>query len=399
MLTRNGWLLGFVAVAFFVAGRALALQELYLLGAGCAALLIASLALLMAARVRLRVGRQVRPVRIHAGQPARVDLSLHNAGRRTPVLRVRDPVSGTRGADLAVGPLHRDETAMAAYRIPTQRRGALTVGPLDVDLTDPFGLASSTLRAAGAVELKILPKVDDVAPVPFTLGHDPHSSAFSAHALGRVGEDFYALRHYTVGDDLKRVHWKSTARQDELMVRQDELPWQGRATVLLDNRRHAYDDDTYEAAVSATASVVVACSRRRDLVRVVTTNGGDSGFGTGGAHVDAILEYLATVNPSEQGTLQAATTTLHRTSAGGALVAVLGSADRPEIDAVLRLKSSYGAVSVVVFPTAAGGSRITPRTTRGRDAATVMVVPPEASFQTTWNRMSGLRPAPVGSTA
>jgi len=49
--------------------------------------------------------------------------------------------------------------------------------------------------------------------------------------VGRVGDDFYALRPYVVGDDMRKVHWPSTARRDELMVRQDELPWQGRVTI------------------------------------------------------------------------------------------------------------------------------------------------------------------------
>ncbi len=69
-----------------------------------------------------------------------------------------------------------------------------------------------------------------------TTGNDPLAGAEHPNALGRGGEDFYALRHYVVGDDLRRVHWPSTARHDELMVRQDELPWQGRATVLVDVR-------------------------------------------------------------------------------------------------------------------------------------------------------------------
>ena len=55
--------------------------------------------------------------------------------------------------------------------------------------------------------------------------------------LGRSGDEFYSLRPYVVGDDLRRVHWPSTARRDELIVRQDERHWQGRTTVLLDVRR------------------------------------------------------------------------------------------------------------------------------------------------------------------
>ena len=113
-----------------------------------------------------------------------------------------------------------------------------------------------------------------------------------------AGEDFYALRPYVVGDDLRRVHWPSTARHDELMVRQDELPWQGRATVLLDVRRGARTPRVLELAVSAAASIVTACWRRRDLARLLATDGTDSGFAAGHPHVEAIMEYLAMVSLS-----------------------------------------------------------------------------------------------------
>ena len=82
-----------------------------------------------------------------------------------------------------------------------------------------------------------------IRPLPQTHGRDPHAGAEHPNAVARSGEDFYALRPYVVGDDLRRVHWPSTARHDELMVRQDELPWQGRATVLLDVRRGAHARD------------------------------------------------------------------------------------------------------------------------------------------------------------
>ncbi len=209
-----------------------------------------------------------------------------------------DPVTGTRGADLLLGPLEPGVTARAAYRLPTEKRGIVRIGPLDVVVTDPFGVASSATTAAPISELTVFPWVDDIVPVPHTSGDDPHAGADHPSALGRSGEDFYALRPYVVGDDLRRVHWKSTARRDELMVRQDELPWQGRVTVLLDVRRSGHTAESLELAVSAAASVVTASWKRRDLVRLITTDGTDLGFAAGTAHAEAIMEFLATVPAS-----------------------------------------------------------------------------------------------------
>ena len=102
-----------------------------------------------------------------------------------------------------------------------------------------------------------------------TTGNDPLAGAEHPNSLGRGGEDFYALREYVVGDDLRRVHWPSTARHDDLMVRQDELPWQGRATVLVDVRASTNTAESLELVISAAASIVASSARRQDLVRLV----------------------------------------------------------------------------------------------------------------------------------
>ena len=51
-----------------------------------------------------------------------------------------------------------------------------------------------------------------------------------------AGEDDVIPRAYRDGDELRRVHWRSTARYGELMVRREEQRWRNRATVLLDSR-------------------------------------------------------------------------------------------------------------------------------------------------------------------
>ena len=139
----------------------------------------------------------------------------------------------------------------------------------------------------------MLPPVVALLPLPYTLGDDPLAGAEQPNHLGRTGEDFYALRPYVVGDDLRRVHWPSTARTGELLVRQDEQPWQGRVTVLLDVRRTTTDQAGFERMVTAAASVIAASGRRGDLVRLVTTGGIDTGAMSGHAQLEALMEHLA----------------------------------------------------------------------------------------------------------
>ena len=348
MLTRQGWLVGIAAGGLLLAGRLLGLVELFALGVGAAVLLLASTLLVMAAPLELEVGRTVHPARVHVGTTSRVDLTVRNLrARGTPVLRLFDPVTGTRGADLLVSSLGRGERTVAAYRLPTERRGLVQIGPLQVVVSDPFGLTRLSTIAAPTAELTVYPRVDPIDPLPYTTGHDPLAGARQPNALGRSGEDFYALRPYSVGDDLRRVHWPSSARHDELLVRQNELPWQGRTTVLLDVRKAAHRGESLEVAVSVAASIVAATTRRSDLIRLVTTAGSDSDFAPGSDHVEAIMEHLAVLPHSPSGSLRRTIDLLNRRSTGGALVVIVAEVSTDDLRATTHLRSRYGSVMVV----------------------------------------------------
>jgi uncharacterized protein (DUF58 family) len=311
---------------------------------------------------------------------------VRNLGRyRSPVLNLRDGVSGTRGANLIVPPLAADGVARAAYRLPTERRGILAVGPLEVMLTDPFALTNVAMQASGISELTVYPHIDDVAPVPQTTGNDPMAGAEHPNALGRNGEDFYALREYVVGDDLRRVHWPSTARHDELMVRQDELPWQGRATVLLDVRSSSNTAESLELVISAAASILSANARRQDLVRLVSTDGSDSGFAAGHAHVESILEHLASVQATNEANYRRVVDRLARSSTGGALVVVVALMPANELEQVVRLRNRFGSLRIVQFEPSSWGST-GPVTDRRPAREGSIRVTATTSFPEAWNR-------------
>ena len=357
MLTTQGWLVAIASMAMVAAGRLFGIFELYLLGAGAAALVIAAALSVARTRLQLDIARELHPPRVHVGGPSRVELKVHNrAPRRSPLLTLRDPVGSGRSASVVVAPLGAGETVRATYRLPTDHRGILRVGPLGVEVGDPFGLAAASTRGAPVVDLTVWPAIDEIASLPHTSGDDPHGGADHPNALTAAGDDFYALRAYVVGDDLRHVHWRSTARRDELMVRQDEMPWQGRATILLDTRADAHTPETFERAVSAAASIIVACNRRRFLVRLLTTGGDDTGSGAGTAHVENILEHLATVHTDRTGHLAGASAAIRRAGAsGGALTVLLGGrGEDPET--VARLRRSFSYCTALSFREGAGGA-------------------------------------------
>lgn len=346
-MTRQGWMVVWGGVALLATGRLVGIDELYVFGAAALLLVLLAVVYVHLTRLDLEITRTVHPAKVHAGQSSRVEIRLQNLRRQaTPLLRLRDPVSGTEGAELLVPPLDRHAVAAASYRLPTERRGIHRVGPLEVVVSDSFGLVRSSTEAAEAVEVTVLPRLDLIEPVPFTVGHDPLAGSLQPNALGRAGDDFYALRPYVVGDDLRQIHWPSTARHDELLVRQQEQPWQGRTTVVLDLRRAAHDAESIEVAVSAAASIVSANNQRNDLVRLVTTDGTDSGFATGRAHLGAMLEHLAVVQPTGMASLKAMLEVLKEGS-GGALVVIVAYVPGEELNAVVRLGRRYGSLTVV----------------------------------------------------
>jgi uncharacterized protein (DUF58 family) len=381
VLTRQGWLCLWGGIGVLALARLLGIGELYVFGAVAVGLLAFAVGYVRLTRLDLQVDRQVHPSHVHARQVSRVDLRIRNLRRvATPVLRLRDPVSGTSGAELLVPPLDEGAASTASYRLPTDRRGIVRVGPLRVVVADPFGLAQASAVAAPVVDVTVFPEVDDIRPVPFTTGNDPMAGVLQPHALGRIGDDFYALRPYVVGDDLRRIHWPSTARHDELLVRQQEQPWQGRTTVLLDVRRATHDAESLEVAVSAAASIVTANSARHDLVRLATTDGADSGFGAGGVHVQALLEHLAVVQTSGSASLRAMLDVLHR-DGQGALILVVSQTSGDDLLSTARLRQRFGTVTIVSVERAGA-----PRGSAAPPSTSILRITKDAPFATVWNR-------------
>ena len=323
MLTRRGWTVGIGSVAAAGAGRLFAMSELFVLALAGLALVSGAVIWTRTRRIRLRIQRSVQPARVHAGGQARVHLALANLGGHAPVLQLTDPVTGTLGARLRVGPLLAAERLSTSYLLPTQRRGRLEIGPAEVDVVDPLGLSRTSIGDGPSTTLVVYPATQALAPPRLTRGPEPLGLAADVHTLQRIGEDFYALRDYTVGDDVRRIHWPSTARLGRPMVREDEVPRRSRVTVVLDTRSTAFDEERFELAVSAAASVVLASAARHDPLRLLTVAGADTGFVTSGEGLAQLFDHLADVSTSAQGSLRSALAAA-TAAAVGATVVVLG---------------------------------------------------------------------------
>jgi uncharacterized protein (DUF58 family) len=163
--------------------------------------------------------------------------------------------------------------------------------------------------------------------------------------------------------------------------------------VLLDVRRSTHDAASFEAAVSAAASIITANSARRDLVRLATTDGADSGFGAGSIHVQALLEHLAVIELSGGASLRAMLDLVKR-DGQGALVVIVAMATGDELKAAAALRQRFGMVACVRVDAGTRQAAEPPGS-----GLSVIRVTAQVPFARAWDRAmaANRRGVPVGS--
>jgi uncharacterized protein (DUF58 family) len=337
--TRRGVSVLVAGCIALVVGWLFGLPEATALGAASIAVLVTSTAALLLAGHPPAVQRIVRPPRLRVGDPCNVILAVRNvAARRSPVTTLCDQVGDGGRAEMLIGPLATGGTTGATYSIPSTRRGVHRLGPLRSTVEDPFGLVLRTATSASLATVLIVPRSEALTPLPPAVGDEPELGTHSMVASSTVDEEFTGLRPYTPGDDVRRIHWPSTARTGAAVVRQFEVPWQHRTTVLLDLRATSHQGESFERMVTVAASLVRLAATRGELLRFATTQDPDPPFSDARADQDALLDRLAVIGPRPGGdarntSLVAAVELLTRT-ATGRLVVCTGALPGAEADAV-----------------------------------------------------------------
>lgn len=293
----------FLAAGVAAALCGLALGERDLVRVGALILLLPLLSALAAGRTRYRLGclRQLSPSRVSAGQTVHVNLRLENVSKLpTGLLLAEDTVPYSLGSRprFVLERIERGGYREFDYPIRSDVRGKFTVGPLKLRVADAFGLVELGRSFSARSTLVVSPKV---VPLPGRMvpGSWMGDGEGRARVTAAAGEDDPAPRPYRDGDELRRVHWRSTARYGELMVRREEQQWRNHAVLMLDTRRGAHAgtgaSSSFEFAVSAAASIGVHLAMQGFAGQLVT----DTGAATGGTSFeDALLDTLAVVKPS-----------------------------------------------------------------------------------------------------
>ena len=314
------------------------------------AVLIAALPLLAAwyvgrTRYKLACTRALQPHRTPVGASARVVLRLQNlSGLPTGTLLLEDRLPYALGSRprLVLERLARHQASSVAYTVRADVRGRYEVGPLVVRLTDPFGLCELTRSFPSVDHLTVIPQVSPLPSVRLA-GEYAGTGESRARSVAVHGEDDAATREYRDGDDLRRVHWRSTARVGELMVRREEQPWESRATLVLDSRALAHRGEgptaSFEWAVSAIASAAMHLRHNGYKLRLVTDAGADIDA-TEADGDGAILDHLAEVKLSQRGDIAHLVDKVRHRSDGGMIIALLGLLSPAEAELLGALRTN-----------------------------------------------------------
>ena len=350
-VTPRGFAFGIAGGGITLAGVLLGVQVLTQAGLLLLGVLGYGLAVLgaqarSANRGGLQLVRRVAPHPVTVGGDATVEVEVSSAGgvHRLDRLEVAEQaareLSGSTGLRARV---HRSRGHLTlTYAIHPVHRGRWSVGPLQVQRQDLFGVARWYGPLGPPMKVAVRPAVTRLDMDTRSASTDVDRAAVGTRM---PAADDASLRDYRPGDDLRRVHWRTSARRAELMVRQDERAARRPVTVLLD----VPDDDAVaEWSISAAASVGLALMRSGHRVRLL--GGGVVGVATDhhrpdvdGTAADALLDQTVDlVLPPNRMTrdtwLRTAVDTLSQQGFGAELVfAVVGGLDPEALAALARL--------------------------------------------------------------
>ena len=403
MITRRGGALLLGAAVLFGVGRFLGVAELYVVAVAVIALVICSTIAVRVSTANVSVRRHVAPTRILAGGTGEVTLELRNDARLPAALLL---VEDQCHAALASAPrfvvpgLGAGRTTAVRYGLVGASRGRYSVGPMRLRVRDPFGLAQRIRRYRGREDVVVYPHIEPLedAPAP---GMQTGSGSSAIRRLFNTGDEFYTMREYVTGDDLRQVHWPSTAHRQKLMVRQQEQPWEAEATVLCDTRRSAHRHlgpaSGLEKSISLAASLLWHLADDGFTLRLLTEADQKR---PSPQPWQQLLDRLAEIEPSATSSLGPALQRLRGGGGEGLFAAVVATpvgdepvARHPDVRALLHAGRSFsGRLALIVDsgrPQRAAETVALLRTAGWRASA----ITPQQTLASVWRNLGGTRRA------
>lgn len=275
-LTTAGMILAIVAVLAWVLGYWVGGRPLYLLAYGAMAFLGLSWA----------VGRRPLPLtgersdlspRVREGDEVSIEVKLSSTRRLSTILLEEQvpPLLGDH-ARLPVATVEPDDDVSHRYSLVCWRRGSYKLGPLVARWGDPFGLTERELKLADEFEILVHPQIEPVEDHPLTrMWEDPPFRPPISRPWPH-GMEFYGMRQYQPGDDIRRIVWRAFARTGQLLVKEAEQGITDKLVMVLDQDRDFHSkgvvSDSFEAGCRVAASLGVHHLREGYSVTLEGTN-------------------------------------------------------------------------------------------------------------------------------
>jgi uncharacterized protein (DUF58 family) len=379
MPTARGWTAVGVAAALLALWAAFGERELMVAALFLAAAVVAGITFTRLGPADVVFERSLYPRAAHEGDIVNVEVRIVSS-RRLRNVHVEDVVHGLGIARFAAGATTTNDYLFARYEVSCRNRGVFPVGPASVVVTDPLALTEHRTTGGRVDHLIVYPRVEPLRGLPAVRGIDAALEATRPTFAPTGGDEFFTLREYQTGDDLRKVHWPSSAKRDDLIVKQLDNPWQPRALIFLDPRLDRYPSaDDFEHAVRAAASVVAHFHREGFGPELWTAD--MAARQRAGHRYSQAMEALATVRMVPELDLRSAVTRLRRRGVGGgALVFVTGIPDDESAGAcrVLSREFTRTVVMTTGTPTGRPADRIR------ESGAIVVMASPDGSWGASW---------------
>jgi uncharacterized protein (DUF58 family) len=302
-------------------------------------------------RPRLELRREIEPPRVEKGRAAIAVIRATNRSRRTLAALPIEQRVGSISVNAVLPRLRGGESGLRTYRLPTTRRGVFDIGPIEVARADPFGLCRTVQRLGGSQRIAVHPRLIELNPLKTGVSRNLDGPSSDTSPQGSI--TFHRLRPYVVGDDLRSVHWPTTARLGRLVVRHNVDTAQPDSVVLLDLRPSVYSEETFESAIDVAASLVMSLSSNLAPVQLRTTTDERMG-GRSQRDPVAVVDRLTRIEPDQSGSLLAQLLLLRRDRGGTAMVVVTGRLDLESLPAISACRRRFDrviAISLVSRPT------------------------------------------------
>lgn len=300
-LTRRGLVVLLGGAGCYLLGE-LADYAMFRALAGFAFGAVVAAAVVAMSRPRADVTRTVHPERVERGTPALATLVVRNTTtRRHGGFSAVDRAGATEHR-VQVRPLAPAAEASYHYELPTDRRGLLRIGPLVLNRSDPFLLVRTNRTIGATTSVLIYPRRHPVRPAAVAFPRHHYDGPTTDPPL-RGSNDLVAVREYVRGDEVRLLHWRSTAKTGVLMVREYTDPALAGFTVVLDTRAGALAAEAFEHAVEVATSLLYAGAQAGQRCRLITSTGTNVATDNGLPGAQAMLDKLCLVTQDAAGPL------------------------------------------------------------------------------------------------